>query len=63
MSRSLNENNEWQLSPTIFKKIVRTFDFEPEIENYISCFPDNKARIIDAFGIDWTDFTHFHHLA
>ena len=32
MSRSLNENTEWQLSPTIFKKIVRTFDFEPEID-------------------------------
>ena len=47
MSRSLNENTKWQLSPTIFKKIVRIFDFEPEIdlfpsylnfqvENYIS---------------------------
>ena len=62
---------------TIFKKIVRTFDFEPEIdlfasylnfqvENYISWFPDPKASIIDAFSVDWTDkifFTHFHHLA
>ena len=66
MSRSLNENTEWQLSPTIFKKIVRTFDFEPEIdlfasylnfqvENYISWFPDPKTSIIDAFSVDWTD--------
>ena len=70
MSRSLNENTEWQLSPTIFKKIVRTFDFEPEIdlfasylnfqvENYISWFPDPKASIIDAFSIDWTDKTFY----
>ena len=66
MSRSLNENTEWQLSPTILKKIVRTFDFEPEIglfasylnlqvENFISWFPGPKASIIDAFSIDWTD--------
>ena len=66
MSRSLNENTKLQLSPTIFKKIVRTFDFEPEIdlfasylnfqvENYISWFADPKASIIDAFSIDWTD--------
>ena len=70
MSRSLNENIEWQLSPTIFKKIVRNFDFEPEIdlfvsylnfqvENYISWFPDPKASIIDAFSIDWTDKTFY----
>ena len=66
MSRSLNENTEWQFSPTIFKKIVRTFDFEPEIEpfasylndqveNYISWFPGPKANITDAFSIDWTN--------
>ena len=65
MSRSLNENREWQPSPTIFKKIVRTSDFEPEIDlfashlnyqvkNYISWFPDSKATIIDAFSIGWT---------
>ena len=63
MSRSLNENTEWQFSPTIFMKIVRTFDFEPEIdlfapylnfqvENYISWYPDPKASIIDAFWAD-----------
>ena len=66
MSGFLNENTQWQLSPLILKKIVRTFDFEPEIdlfasylnfqvENYISWFPDPKANIIDAFSIDWTD--------
>ena len=65
MSRSLNENTEWQLLPTIFKKIVRTFDFELEIDlfasclnfqvkNYISWFPDPKASIIDAISIEWT---------
>ena len=65
-SRSLNEYTEWQLSPTIFKKIVRTFDFEPEIdlfasylnfqvENYISWFPDPKTSTIDAFSVDWTE--------
>ena len=70
MSRSLNENTEWQLSPTIFKKIVRTFDFEPEIdlfasylnfqvENYISWFADPKASISDAFSIDWTNKTFY----
>ena len=62
MSRSLNENTESQLSSAIFKKIVRIFNFEPEIdlfasylnyqvENYISWFPDPKASIIDAFSI------------
>ena len=66
MSTSLNENTEWQLSPTIFKKIVRTFYFEPEIdlfasylnyqvENYNSWFPEPKASIINAFSIDWTN--------
>ena len=66
MSRSLNENTEWQLSPTVFREIVRTFDFQPvidlfasylnfQVENYISWFPDPKASIIDAFSIDWTD--------
>ena len=64
--RSLNENTEWQLSPTVFTKIVRTFDLEPEIdlfpsylnfqvEKYISWFPDPKASIIDAFSVEWTD--------
>ena len=66
MSGFLNENTQWQLSPSILNKIVRTFDFEPEIdlfasylnfqvENYISWFPDPKAIIIDEFSIDWTD--------
>ena len=66
MSRSLNENTEWQLSPAVYKKIVRTFYFEPEIdlfasylnyqvENYISWFLDPKASIMDAFSIDWTN--------
>ena len=54
----------------MFKKIVRTFDFEPEIDlfasslnyqvgNYISWFPDPKANIIDAFSIDWTNKTFY----
>ena len=66
MSGFLNENTQWQLSPSILNKIVRTFDFEPEIdlfasylnfqvENYISWFPDPKASIIDAFSIVWTN--------
>ena len=53
ISRSLNENTY----------LVRTFDFEPEIdlfesylnyqvENYISWFLDPKTKIIDAFRID-----------
>ena len=36
MSRFLNENTQWQLSPSIFNKIVRTFDFEPEIDLFAS---------------------------
>ena len=62
LSRSLQENTKGQLSPAIFKKIIRTFDFEPavhlfasylnyQVENYISWFPDSKVSIIDAFGI------------
>ena len=54
------------VSSTIFKKIVRTFDFEPDIDlfashlnyqvkNYISWFPGPKASITDAFSIDRTD--------
>ena len=66
LSRSLQENTKGQLSPAIFKKIIRTFDFEPaiylfasylnyQVENYISWFRDPKASIIDAFGIVWTN--------
>ena len=55
---------------TIFKKIVRTFDFEQgidlfasylnfQVEHYISCFPDPKASIIDSFSVDWTDQTFY----
>ena len=62
LSRSLKENTKGQLSPAIFKKIIRTFDFEPaihlfasylnfQVENYISWLPDPKASIIDAFRI------------
>ena len=65
MSRSLTENTAWLLSPTSLIKIVRTFNFEPEIdlfalylnyqvENYISWFPDPKSSIINAFNIDCT---------
>ena len=36
MSRSLNENTESQLSSAIFKKIVRTFNFEQEIDLFAS---------------------------
>ena len=36
LSRSLNENTEWKLSSTIFNKIVRTYDFEPEIDLFAS---------------------------
>ena len=57
MSRSLNENTEGQLSPTVFREIVRAFDFQPvidlfasylnfKVENYISWFPDPKASIM-----------------
>ena len=36
MSRSLNESTESQLSSAIFKKIVRTFNFEQEIDLFAS---------------------------
>ena len=70
MSRSSNENTGWQFPPTVLNKIVRTFDFEPEIdlfalylnyqvENYISWFPDPNASIIDAFSIYWTNKNNY----
>ena len=64
MSRSLSDNTEWQLAPIIFKNIVRTFNFVPELDLfasylnakvpcYVSRFPDPNAVANDAFSSSW----------
>ena len=64
MSRSLSDNTEWQLAPIIFKNIVHTFKFVPELDLFASClnaqvpcyvswFPDSNAVANDAFSLSW----------
>ena len=36
MSRSLSDNAEWQLTPIIFKNIILTFNFVPELDLFAS---------------------------
>ena len=64
MSRSLSDNTEWQLATVIFKNIVHTFNFVPELDlfasylnaqfpSYVSWFPDPSAVANDAFSLSW----------
>ena len=62
MSRSLSDNTEWQLAPIIFKSIVHTFNFIPELDLfasylnaqvpcYVSWFPDPNTVAYDTFSL------------
>ena len=62
MCRSLNDNAESQLAPIIFKNIVHTFNFVPELDIFasylnakVSCsvswFPDPNAVANDTFSL------------
>ena len=64
MSRSFSVNTEWQLAPLIFKNIVHTFNFVPELDLFVSylnvqvpCyvlwFPDPNEVANDAFSLSW----------
>lgn len=62
-SRHFKENTEWELHPSIFKQIVKTWG-KPDIDlfasrlnhkcvKYIAWKPDPSAMLIDAFSINW----------
>ena len=70
MSTSLNDNTEWQLAPIIFKNIVHTFNFVPELDLfasylnaqvpcYVSWFQDHNAVANDAFSLSWENKTFY----
>ena len=48
MCRSLNENTEWQPSPTIFKEIVITFKMHHKL-TYFHHISANKSKTV-SFG-------------
>ena len=63
MSRSLSDNTEWKFTP-IFKNMVHTFNFVPElalfvsylnvqVPCYVSWFQDPDAVTNDAFNSSW----------
>ena len=64
MSRSLSDNTEWKFTPKIFRNIVHTFNYVPElalfmsylnvqVPYYIPWFPDPNAVTNDAFNSSW----------
>ena len=59
-SREFDDNTEWKLSPIVFQKIIKAFDFSTSIdlfasrlntqlENYCSWQPDPGSKMVDAF--------------
>lgn len=66
LSRDLNLELEWMLSPQAFQKVVHELG-SPDIdlfasrlnaqtEIYASWKPDPKAKFIDAFTLNWSDY-------
>ena len=66
LSRLINPDSEWELSPKVFHNVVCNFG-QPEIDifatklnkkckNYISRFPDPDAWQIDSFTTNWSSF-------
>ena len=64
MSRSFNDNTEWQLSSGLFQKLVKQFSVTPSIdllayhlkkqlERYVSWYPDPYCYAVDAFNFSW----------
>ena len=69
LSRHLNLQLEWQVSNSVFQKISACFG-SPEIDlfasritallpDYVSWKPDPMAKYIDAFKIDWKQFSFY----
>ena len=66
LSRVLNENTEWSLSPKAFSIIQTKFPevsidlfashLNSKLPNYCSWFPDKNAKFCDAFSIAWSGF-------
>ena len=65
-SRNIYVDAEWQLHPTIFKNVISTLQFNPDIDlfasrlnaqlsRYISYHPDPHAYATDAFSLFWGD--------
>ena len=64
-SRIFNDGTEWQLLPNLFSNLMKSFDFEPDIDlfasrlnlqvqKYVSWQPDPSAFAVDAFSFSWT---------
>ena len=68
LSRDFNVTVEWQLHPTIFERISTVFSppnidlfagrINRELDPYVSWKPDPNALFIDAFTINWGQFTN-----
>ncbi len=68
MSREFNPKLEWTLNLSVFNKIVQCFS-RPTVElfasrinyhlpSYVSWKADPHASFVDAFSINWAQFTH-----
>ena len=69
-SRRVNHDAEWQLLPSLFRRLCIHFDFVPSIDlfatrinaqmsRYVSWKPDPTATDIDAFSLEWTNMTPY----
>jgi hypothetical protein len=69
-SRHFRENHEWMLNPSIFRDIVKFFDFDVNIdlfatrlnhqtERFVAWEPDPDAWAIDAFSLNWAEFNFY----
>ena len=68
-SRVFDDKTEWKLNTNVFQEIVSTF-VVPEIDlfasrlnyqlkPYVAWAPDQEAKYIDAFTLDWSNFTFY----
>ena len=66
LSRSFNDDLEWGLDTNIFQAIYSKFPdinvdlfasrLNSKLPNYVAYRPDPKARAIDAFSLNWSNF-------
>ena len=70
MPRHVNDNVGWQLSRSIFKKLITKFKFFLEIDlfvsqinkqpdEYVSWHPDSHSLAVDAFSLSWGELNFF----
>ena len=68
LSREFNPTLEWSLNPAFFDKIVQCFS-RPTVDlfasrinyrlpSYVTWKPDPQASFVDAFSVNWAQFTH-----